>query len=108
MPLEIATATAGKSMQSEGVGKMLLYAPNGSQFPGFDNVVFAKSASEKLASVGDLCDSGLICVFDKAGLRTYKSTDFGAQGKVFTEDKRDAKNRLYPLSLFFAKNVKRT
>ena len=36
-------------MQSEGVGKMLLYAPNGLVFPGFDNVVFAKAASEKLA-----------------------------------------------------------
>ena len=58
MPLEISTA--GKPMKSEGVGKMLLYSPEGNLFPGFDNVVFAKTASEKLASVGDLCDAGMV------------------------------------------------
>ena len=30
------------------------YSPAGDLFPGFDNVVFAKTAAEKLASVGDL------------------------------------------------------
>ena len=45
-------------MRSEGVGKMLLYTPGGSLFPGFDNVVFAKQSAEKLASVSDLCDAG--------------------------------------------------
>ena len=100
MPLDISTASVGKSMQSEGVGKMLLYTPDGSQFPGFDNVVFAKAASEKLASVGDLCDAGMVCVFDKAGLRTFKETEINVQGKVFTQDARDSKTRLYPLTLF--------
>ena len=96
--LDISTATAGKGMQSEG-GKMLLYAPNGDVFPGFDNVVFAKATSEKLAGVGSICDSGMVFVFDKHGLSTYKDTDFKASGKVVTYDERDRKNGLYPLSL---------
>ena len=55
--LDISTATTGKGMQSEGVGKMLIYAPIGSVFPGFDSVVFAKETSKKLASVG--CGDGV-------------------------------------------------
>jgi transposase InsO family protein len=99
LPLDIATATSGKPMRSEGVGKMLLYAPNGNPFPGFDNVVFARCAAEKLASVGDLCDAGMVCVFTKDGLRTYKATDYSALGEVFTYDGRCKKTNLYPLTL---------
>jgi len=104
MPLEISTA--GKPMKSEGVGKMLLYSPEGNLFPGFDNVVFAKTASEKLASVRDLCDAGMVCVFTKCDLKTYKQSDFSVQGEVFTYDERDNKTRLYPLTLFRKTNEK--
>ena len=98
--LDISTANAGKGMRSEGVGKMQLYAPSGELFPGFDKVVFAKNASEKLASVGELCDAGLVCVFDKHGLRTYSASDCNVTGKIFSQDVRDKKSRLYPLTLF--------
>ena len=47
-------------MKSEGVGKMLLYTSSGSPMPGFDRVVFAPQAAEKLCSVGDLCDAGMV------------------------------------------------
>jgi hypothetical protein len=79
---------------------MLLYSPNGDQVPGFDRVIFAKGASEKLASVGDLCDASLVCVFDDKGLKTYKASEVSILGKPFTTDTRDAKTRLYPLSLY--------
>jgi hypothetical protein len=42
----------------------------------------------------------MVCVFDKHGLKTYKSTDIKIEGKIFTEDERDKKTRLFPLSLF--------
>ena len=79
---------------------MLLYTPEGHLFPGFDNVVFAKQSAEKLASVGDLCDAGMVCVFDSNGLKTYKKGDCVITGSVFTNDKRDAKTSLYPLTLY--------
>ena len=98
--LEIATASAGACMRSEGVGSMKLYTPDGNIFPGFDRVVFAKQAAHKLASVGDLCDAGMVCVFDKHGLSTYKDTDVNITGKIFTQDSRDKKTKLFPLSLY--------
>ena len=79
---------------------MLLYTPEGHFFPGFDNVVFAKQSAEKLASVGDLCDAGMVCVFDSNGLKTYKKDNCVISGDVFTNDKRDAKTSLYPLTLY--------
>ena len=79
---------------------MLLYAPNGIQFPGFDQVVFAKNTTAKLAAVGELCDAGMVCVFDKDGLRTYAASDCKVEGKIFTHDDRDKKTKLYPLTLF--------
>lgn len=33
--LNIGTATGGKSMKSEGVGKLMLYTPSGEKMPGF-------------------------------------------------------------------------
>ena len=81
-------------MQTEGVGSMRLYTPAGETMPGFGNVLFAKQATEKLASVGDLCDAGLVCVFDKNGLNTYKESDIKISGKPFTSDQRDPRNRL--------------
>ena len=87
-------------MLSDGVGKMLLYTPNGDPMPGFDKVIFAKKAAEKRASVGDLCDAGFVCVFDKYGLKTYKENSVHIEGESFTSDERDKKNRLYPLSLY--------
>ena len=87
-------------MRSEGVGKTLLYTPGGLLFPGFDNVVFAKQSAEKLASVGDLCDAGMVCIFDSNGLTTYKKENCVISGDVFTNDKRDENTSLYPLTLY--------
>ena len=70
---------------------MLLYTLEGHLFPGFDNVVCAKQSAEKLANVGDLCDAGMVCVFDSDGLTTYKKGECVITGSVFTNDKRDAK-----------------
>src|SRR4051812_22725058 len=64
--------------------------------PGFDRVVFTKQAAEKLASVGDLCDAGLVCVFDAPGLKTYKVV----RGRnVYRRQKRPQVSSV-PLSLF--------
>jgi len=104
--LNIGTAMGAKSMKSEGVGKLILHAPNGSPMPGFDRVVFAKQVAAKIASVGDMCDEGLVCVFDKYGLRTFKAADVNIEGQVFTHDQRDPKTRLYPLTLFRRNDVK--
>jgi len=92
--LEISTACVGKSMHSEGVGSMKLYTPEGNLFPGFDNVVFAKQCARKLASVGELCDAGMVCVFDKYGLTTFKEQNVQIKGKFFTRDERDKKTEL--------------
>ena len=100
LKLNIGTANGASSMTSEGVGEMMLYNPNGDQMPGFDRVIFAKEASEKLCSVGDLCDGGLICVFDSNCLKTYKKDEMKVIGNPFTEDTRDPKSRLYPLRLY--------
>src|SRR5688500_11371495 len=83
-------------MRSEGVGRMLLYTPNGSLMPGFDRVVFSKQVSTRLASVGDICDADIVCVFDKAGLKTFKANDV----EKCLQDERDPNSRLYPLTLF--------
>jgi hypothetical protein len=98
MSLDIATATAGKPMRSEGVGKMLLYSPDGNQFPGFENVVFAKNASEKLASVF-VTLAWCVCLPSMAYALT-KIHIFLYWGKVFTNDVRYKKTRLYPLTLY--------
>jgi hypothetical protein len=86
-------------MRSEGVGSMKLYTPDGNLFPGFDNVVFAKQCARKLASVGELCDAGMVCVFDKYGLTTFQEKNVKIEGKFFTKDERDKKTDLYPISL---------
>jgi len=98
--IDINTANGPKTMQSEGVGKMKLYTPGGLPMPGFNDVIFTKQASEKLASVGELCDQGLVCVFDKEKMTMYKSDDFQTVGKIFTQDSRDPLSKLYPLSLY--------
>ena len=56
-------------MRSEGVDSMNLYTPDGKSFPGFKNVVFVKQCAQKLAFVGEICDAGMVCVFDKDGAR---------------------------------------
>jgi hypothetical protein len=96
--LNISTACVGKTMRSEGVGKMQVYTPQGLSVPGFESVVFSKQCARKLASVGELCDAGLVCVFDKNGLTTYQEKNVKVEGEFFTKDMRD-KNKLYPLSL---------
>ena len=68
--------------------------------PGFDRVVFAKQVASKLASIADMCDTKLVCVFDDEKLRTYRASDVEIRGKHFTSDMRDPKTRLYPLTLY--------
>ena len=98
--LEISTACVGSTMRSEGVGQMKVYTPDGSLFPGFDDVVFSRQCAKKLASIGRVCDADMVCVFDKHGLSTYHNKDVKITGKIFTKDERDKKTGLYPLSLF--------
>ena len=62
-------------------------------------MVFAKAASEKLASVGEICDAGFVYVFTKDGSSTYKEDSVKITGQKFTHDDRDKKTRLYPLTL---------
>ena len=96
----IDTAAGSKSLKSEGVGKMQLITPNGDPVSGFDLVIFFKSVAEKLANVGELCDSGYVFVFDDKKLTTYSKEDFSVQGKALTMDERDLKSKLYPLTLY--------
>jgi transposase InsO family protein len=98
--ISIGTAQNDKSMTSDGVGSMTLYTPEGKSFPGFSRVIFSKQAACKLASVGELCDAGMICVFSKDRLETFKAEDVRITGKPFSCDLRDPKSRLYPLVLY--------
>ena len=98
--LKIGTATGPNQMVSDGVGSMIMYAPNGKPMPGFGKVVFAKQCSEKLVSIGNLCDAGMVCVFDNECLRTYQKSEVTVNGIPFTTDERDKKNKLYPISLY--------
>ena len=41
-----------------------------------------------------------MCLFDSKGLTTYKKEEVQIEGKIFTRDERDKKNRFYPLSLY--------
>ena len=79
---------------------MQLFTLNGYAVSGFDRVIFCISVAEKLASVGELCDSGYVFVFDDKKLTTYSKEDFRVQGKALTMDERDPKSKLYPLSLY--------
>jgi hypothetical protein len=97
--IPIGTAQGNKTMTSDGVGSMILYTSSGEPFPGFSRVIFSKQASCKLASVGELCDAGLVCIFYRDRLETYKTEDLNLSGKLFSCDLRDPKNRLYPLQL---------
>ena len=83
-------------MRSEGVGEMKLYNKNGLLFPGFGNVIFSKQCARKVASVGELCNAGMVCVFDKHGLTTFHEQNYQKrEEKVFTFDERDGKTGLY-------------
>ena len=99
-PMDINTAAGKKSLKSEGVGSMKLYTPKMELVGGFDRVIFCKSIAEKLASVGEMCDSGLVFVFDDKKLTTYKKDNCAIQGEIITCDYRDPKSRLYPITLF--------
>jgi hypothetical protein len=66
---------------------------------GFDKVLFCKSVAEKLVSVGELCDTGVVCVFDNQQLTTYKKSEVRIEGTKITCDERDPKSRLYPMTL---------
>ena len=82
--LQIKTACIGNTMRSEGVGSMNLYTPDGKPFPGFKNVVFVKQCAQKLASVGEICDAGMVCVFDKDGLSVFEQKDINRRKNVHT------------------------
>ena len=82
-------------MRSEGVGEMKLYNKNGLLFPGFGNVIFSKQCARKLASVGELCDAGMICVFDNHGLKTFHEQNYQKrEEKVFIFDESVRKTGL--------------
>lgn len=97
--MDIGTANGSKTMKADGMGTMRLYTSKGEPMPGFENVVYSREAAAKLASVGDMCDAGMICVFDADRLRTFKASEVKIEGQAFTEDPRDPKSRLYPLTL---------
>jgi hypothetical protein len=98
--LNISTAAGDKSLKSEGVGIMKLYTPKGKTVSGFDRVIFCKNVSEKLLSVGEMCDAGYVFVFDDKKLVTYSKNDFNIKGKIFTTDFRDVKTKLYPITFY--------
>ncbi len=75
MELPIGTAQGPKAMTSKGVGSLQLYTPGGSSIPGFDRVVFSEQTAARLASVGAICDENMVCIFDRFGLRIYKSDE---------------------------------
>ena len=52
LKLNIGTASGASTMVSEGVGALKLYSPGGEPMPGFNRVIFAPGAADKLASVG--------------------------------------------------------
>jgi hypothetical protein len=95
---EVKTAS-GEATKSDGVGKLKLYSHGLHPMGGFENVVFCKSVTEKLASVGELCDAGMVCVFDKHSLKTYREDRVEIKGVATTNDKRDPTTKLYPLTL---------
>jgi hypothetical protein len=97
-PVDIKTAN-GSVARSEGVGKLSLYTPGLQPMTGFDKVLFCKSVAEKLVSVGELCDTGVVCVFDNQQLTTYKKSEVRIEGTKITCDERDPKSRLYPMTL---------
>ena len=91
-------------MRSEGVGSMNLYTPDGKPFPGFKNVVFVKQCAQKLASVGKICDAGMVCVFDKDGLSVFEQKDIG---ESCSHIMREIKKLAYSLSLSIEKQTKK-
>jgi hypothetical protein len=88
----VGIKTAGGSgIKSEGIGKLKLYTPDLQEMSGFNQVLFCKEITEKLASIGEICQSaGLVCVFDEHKLTTYKKDQLKIEGKHFTCDNRDS------------------
>ena len=108
LPLDVSTASGSKSMKSEGVGTMKFLTPKGEPINGFDRVIFCKNVSEKLCSVGELCDCNYICVFDDQKLTIYHKENFSVKGKILTCDERDKRSRLYPITLHRSLGEKRS
>lgn len=98
--VDINTAAGGKTLKAEGVGRMQLRTPNGQIMPGFDQVLFSAQATEKLCSIGQLCDAGFVCLFDKGSFCTYRSSELKINCEPFTKDARDPRNGLYELKLY--------
>ena len=96
---DIGTANGPKTMRSDGTGKMMRITSDGNRMPGLGNVVFSKQVKTNLLSVGDICDEGYVCVFDKDCVKTYKETDLSLSGNVFTRGEREKISKLYSLSL---------
>jgi hypothetical protein len=106
LPLDISTASGSKSMKSEGVGVMKLYTPTKKAVSGFDRVIFCKNVTEKLCSVGELCDAGYVFVFDDKKLTMYEQNNFSVKGNIITSDLRDERTKLYPINLYRDLNEK--
>jgi hypothetical protein len=88
------------NIKAEGWGKMELFTSDGHRFPGFNNVIFSQKITKKIASVAEICEDGMVCVFDKNEVRIYDEKEVNIIGKPFHRESRDPDTRLYPLSLF--------
>jgi len=89
--IDVNTAEGTRAFKTDGMGAMDLETPNGDSMPGFEQVLFAKHTAERLCSIPELCEAGLVCVFDAEGMKTYKRADYECNAEPFTEDGRDAK-----------------
>jgi hypothetical protein len=100
-PLSIATAAQGSPLKSEGVGEMKLFSRDGTPIDGFSRTIFCKGISEKLCSVGELCNAGNVVVFDEEKVTLYKKSEkFSVNGKILCTEKRNLRTGLYPISFY--------
>ena len=89
-PLSIFTAAGGKALVFEGVGEMQLFTAGGTPISGFNRTIFCKNISEKLCSVGELCNAGYVFVFDDKKVSLYKHSEkFSVNGKIISQEKRN-------------------
>ena len=84
---------------------MKLFTSEGVAVRGFDRVIFCKNVSEKLCSVGELCNAGYVFVFDENKLTLYEKNNFSVKGKIITSSPRNQRSGLYPISFFRKEKV---
>ena len=62
-------------------------------------MLFCRDVREKLVSVGEMCDAGMVCVFYEEKRTTYKKDEVKIEDDFFTCYYREEKNRRYPPTL---------